>query len=143
MTARTPMPRRGLIRRLHRLWRREDGTATIEFVMCVPLVIMLFMASMESGLFMIRHVMMERALDIVMRDFRLGRLNPLSHNQIRDRVCAASPMEMNCATKTKVWMDPVNPAAWTNPAIPAYCGDKGGTVVPPLRVSSPAASRTR
>ncbi len=118
----------GIGRHLAGLWRREDGTATIEFVLAIPVVLMIFMASVEAGFYMVKQVMLERALDIVMRDFRLGRLASLTHDQIRDRVCAADPVVTNCAGELKVWIEPINMATWAVPNLPAYCGDRNGTL---------------
>lgn len=119
-------PLAALGRRLRRLWQHEDGTATIEFVFVVPIVLTIFMASVEAGFFMIKHTMMERGLDIVMRDFRLGRLASLTHDQIRDRVCATTVAIPDCATDLKVWIEPLDSASLVAPN--AYCGDRNGTL---------------
>lgn len=115
-----------LRRRLGALWRHEDGTATIEFVFAVPIVLMIFMASIEAGFYMIKQVMVERGLDIVMRDFRLGRLASLTHDQIRDRVCAVTVAVPDCTAQLKVWIEPLDTAALVAPN--AYCGDRNGTL---------------
>ncbi len=115
-----------LHRALRRLWRREDGNVTVEFTVVIPLVLMIFMASVEAGFFMIKHVMLERGLDILMRDFRLGRMATLNHDQIRDRVCDLTPVMTNCNASLKVWIEPLNTTTWAAPD--AYCGDKNGTL---------------
>ena len=115
-------------RRLARGFRREDGTATIEFVFVVPIVLTIFMASMESGLYMIRHVMMERALDLVMREFRLGRLGTVTHDQLRNLICDTSPYITDCRSVLKVSLEPVDTTTWKMPATPPTCVDRGGTI---------------
>lgn len=117
---------KGFARRMKRLWRREDGTATVEFVIFVPVVLGIFMASVESGFYMVRHVMMERGLDLVMRDFRLGRLTTLNHNQIRNLVCDALPIVPNCRAELKVWIAPIDPVTWAVDTSMTYCGDRNG-----------------
>ena len=52
------------MKRLARGFRREDGTASVEFVMVVPVLLTVFMASFESGLLMTRSIMLEQAVDI-------------------------------------------------------------------------------
>lgn len=109
-------------------WRCESGTATIEFVFVVPLVMFIFMASMESGYYMVREVMLERGLDLVMRDFRLGRLVSLSHDELRDLVCDTTPIINNCQDELKVWIEPIDTNSWARPGELAYCGDANGTL---------------
>lgn len=118
----------GLGRRLRRLWRREDGTATIEFVIFVPVVVTIFMASVESGFYMIRHVMLERGVDMVMRDFRLGRLGQVDHDELRDLICDATPIMGDCQSVLKVSLEPIDTATWAMPAAPATCVDRGATI---------------
>ena len=77
--------------RLARAFRREDGTASIEFVIFVPVVVTIFMASVEAGFYMAKHVMMERGLDMVMRDLRLGKLGKPDHDELRTLICHATP----------------------------------------------------
>ena len=110
---------------LRRLWRREDGTASIEFVVMFPVVTTIFMASVEAGYYMTRSVMLERGFDIVMRDFKLGKLGSVDHDDLRDRICEATPMLLDCQSELKIWMAPVNTATWNMPGEPAYCGDGG------------------
>lgn len=115
-------------RLFRRLLRREDGNASIEFVMFVPVVLTVFMASVEAGWFTMRSVMLERGLDLVMRDFRLGRLAPVDHDEVRDLICDASPFLPNCTAELKVWIEPINAATWTMPPLPSYCGDGNGSL---------------
>lgn len=114
--------------RLGRLWRRDDGTATIEFVLALPVAMAIFMASFESGLYMLREVMLDRGLDLVMRDYRLGRLPKVTHDQLRDLVCAATPVISDCRGQLKVWVSPINTASWAVPVSDTYCGDGNGTL---------------
>jgi len=114
--------------RLRRLWRREDGTATIEFVIVTPMVIMIFMASIEAGFYMIRHVMLERGVDMVMREFRLGRLGTVDQDELRDLICDATPIMNDCQSILKVALEPVDTATWTMPVQPATCVDRGAVI---------------
>lgn len=125
-------PLHAACRRLRRLWRREDGTATIEFALFLPITLLIFMASMEAGFYMLRHVMLERGLDLTLRDFRLGRLASLDHDEIRDRVCERTPIIGNCQSELKVWMQPVNTFTWDLPLDPVYCGDRNDPLTNPL-----------
>ena len=43
---------------LFHLWRDESGVATIEFLFDLPVLLVIFMASFESGLMMTRSIML-------------------------------------------------------------------------------------
>lgn len=136
-------PRFGFMGRgLRRLWRRENGTATIEFAIFVPITLLIFLASVESGYYMMRHALLERGLDLVMRDFRLGRLASASHDDIRNRICDAVPILHNCRSELKVWSQPINTTTWAMPDTPVYCGDNNGELeaAPPTGTINPGVS---
>lgn len=129
-------------RRLRRLWRREDGVASIELAFCLPVLLMLFMASMEAGLFMVRSAMLDRGLDIAIRDYRLGHMRSMDAEQIRNRVCQFTLAVADCKNNLKVWIEPVNTSTtpWTLPSrfdprtgqLRVFCGDRNDPLVSPI-----------
>lgn len=128
------MSRRSLLHRVlprfFRRVRREDGTATIEFVFVVPIIMTIFMASIEAGFYMAKHVMMERGLDMVMRELRLGNLGMVDHNSLRTLICQATPILANCENILKVEMRPISTATFNMPTAPATCINRGEAVEP-------------
>ncbi|NGM46418.1 pilus assembly protein [Rhodobacter sp. SGA-6-6] len=112
-------------RALSRLFRREDGTATVEFVLVVPVVISIFMASVEAGFYMAKHVMLERGLDLVMRDIRLGNLGTFENNKLRKLICEATPILVDCENTLMVEMRPISTSTFAISADPATCVDRG------------------
>ena len=119
-----------LIKRMRRLWRREEGTASIEFVVFVPVVVTIFMASVEAGFYMAKSVMMERGLDLVMRELRLGNLGAVDHDDLRQLICEATPILKDCTSILKVEMRPVSTITFAMPATPATCIDRGEPTEP-------------
>jgi len=117
-----------MIRALSRLFRRarrEDGTATIEFVLVVPVVITIFMASVEAGFYMAKHVLMERGLDLVMRDIRMGYVDDLENgNKVRELVCAATPILSDCENILMVEMQLISTNTFAMPEDPPRCIDR-------------------
>lgn len=115
-----------MIRRaLSRLLRREDGTASVEFVLVVPTVITIFVASVEAGFYMTKHVMLERGLDLVMRDLRLGNLGSFDHDDLRTLICQATPILTDCENTLKVELRPISTISFDMPEAPATCIDRG------------------
>ncbi len=120
----------------------ERGTASIEFIFVVPTVMLIFTASFESSMFMARHVMLERSVDIVVRDIRLGKLDGLTHTQLKKLVCETSALVGSvdtCMKSMRIWMQPVNTANFDMPAPPRGCVDKSA---PPVS-TEPAATEFR
>jgi Flp pilus assembly protein TadG len=88
-----------MIRALSRLFRRarrEDGSATVEFVIVVPVVMTIFVASVEAGFYMTKHALMERGLDLVMREIRLDHIGSFENNKLRSLICDATPILSDC-----------------------------------------------
>jgi hypothetical protein len=127
------MIRATLSRMTRRFRRREDGTATIEFVIFVPTVVMIFMASVEAGFYMAKHVMLERGLDLVIRDVRLHNIPPTELNPagLRARICDATPILSDCTSILKIEMRPVSMATFDMPTVPSTCVNRGAAAPPP------------
>jgi TadE-like protein len=115
---------------IRRFLGREDGTASIEFVIAVPVIMTIFMASIEAGFYMAKHVSMERGLDMVIREVRLGFYNSVSHDLLRDRICELTPILSDCSNTLKVEMTTINMNTFAMPATPATCVDRGNSVQP-------------
>ena len=122
----------------------ETGTSTIEFVFCFPIVMLIFLASFESGYFMIRHVMLERSVDIVVRDIRLGLLSDLEtktdpakklkpeefrHRELKKLICGTSLLGdvATCVGDMKIWLQAINTATFDMKA--PECTDRDETIV--------------
>lgn len=118
-------------KRFVRDFRKEDGTASIEFVFIIPMLMTVFMASCESGYFMVRHVMLERAVDMTMRDLRLGLLGNVNQNDLRTLMCSRSVVLHDCAANLKIELQPVSMTTFVMPATPETCVDRTDNIDPP------------
>jgi TadE-like protein len=111
----------------------DTGTASIEFLFVVPVVMLIFMGSFESSLYMIRHVMLERSIDIVVRDIRLGRMDSLTHAQLKREICDTSALVQSvdaCVDSMKIWMQPIDTSNFAMVAPPRSCVDKSQPIDP-------------
>ena len=88
----------------------EEGTTSVEFVIVFPMLMFFFLSIVELGVLMTRQAMLDRGLDLAVREVRLGNLpSPLEHNDLRNLVCAASATIPSCARQIRLEMVPMNP----------------------------------
>jgi len=119
---------------LHARWAREDGTATMEFTLMIPAFIMVFMASFESGMLMVRHTMLERAVDLTMRELRLGHLVNPDHDSLKAEICSHTVVIANCAEVLKLSLEPVDTTTWALPDSTPTCVDRAAEIQPVTEV---------
>ncbi|MBY8975852.1 pilus assembly protein [Rhodobacteraceae bacterium NNCM2] len=74
----------------------EDGSATIEFAIIFPVIMFLFMTIAEVGFLTARSVLLERGVDLAVRDLRLGIVPNPTHDVMRSRICDYSTILSDC-----------------------------------------------
>lgn len=117
--------------RLRRFLQDTSGTASIEFIFTFPIVFLVFTASFESSLYMVRNVMFERAVDLVVRDIRLGKMDGVTHAGLKEAICREGMMVgsiQKCVDSMRIWMQPVSTADFAMIAPPRSCVDKSQKV---------------
>lgn len=110
--------------------RSEDGSTAIEFVIALPLLFAIFMMSMEAGVTLMRKVMLDRALDITIRDLRLGALDNATHDQVRDAVCENAFLLPGCRANLTLELTAVTLTTWTAPQVDVQCVDRATEITP-------------
>jgi Flp pilus assembly pilin Flp len=122
--------RRALQRTLRRLVRREDGNATIEFAILFPLLAFTLISSVELGLITVKSTMLERALDMTVRDIRLSTGTAPQHDEIKALICERGVMLKNCNSSLRLEMVRLDPRNWSGPPAVADCVDTSDEVAP-------------
>lgn len=129
----------GVLRdRLGTLWRairREEGNATIEFVILFPAVMTLFLSSFEVSVLLLRSVLLEKSLDTTVRELRLGVINPQTAEQLKQRICDRAPILPNCALTMKIELVTVPTDTWALPSGNIKCVDRDANINPAVNVS--------
>lgn len=86
----------------------ERGNSTVEFVILFPMFIALLLSSVELGMITIRHSMLERGVDMAVRDVRLGTGNmqadQLGHNALKTAICDYAMYLPDCENNLKLEM---------------------------------------
>lgn len=123
-----------MIRRVASIFRRfghrESGAATVEFTIVFPVFVLVLLSGIEAGILMARQVMIDRALDIAVRDLRLGGwVNP-DHDDLRTRICENTVIIANCNDVMMLELRRVSTDTWDLPANGAPCVDRAEDIEP-------------
>jgi len=97
---------------LGRAWRKfrasEGGGPTVEFVLVFPPMFILAISGFELGLLMTRHVMLERGVDMAVREVRLNTNTMFSETDFKKMVCNAAGIIPECMTRLRIEMRTAN-----------------------------------
>lgn len=104
------------MRRLFGKFRRDEkGVTTVEFLVALPLLLTVVAYTMDLGLLMVRNAILEQAVDLSVRDIRLGLAAANDYEGLRDRICQNAPIVQNCDSQLKVQLNAMSPYAWNDP----------------------------
>ena len=109
---------------------RERGGATVEFVLLLPAFLMVFISSVESSVFLVRQVMLERAVDIAVRQVRLDVDSAVTQNQIRHNVCQRARILPDCDANMVIELTEIPMSTYATPDGAAPCVDRRGPTTP-------------
>lgn len=108
-------------KRLRRFARDEQGNAVVEYVIMLPLVLGMFFFSFESGYMVLRAAMLERSLDMTVRDLRIGLLRNPTVEFLHQRLCSRTDMFDDCENSVTLELTRVNSTFTNLPAVDATC----------------------
>ena len=109
-------------------WRREDGAASIEFVILFPLFISVFGSAFEAGLLTMRQVMLIRGTDIAVRELRLSGASNLL--ELKRSICNAAGVIPDCLDTLAIELVPVDLTTWVMPSGQMACVDRDDDINP-------------
>ena len=104
--------------------RDERGNATIEFVLWVPFFITLMLASLESGLMLVQRSMLERAMDLTIRDLRIATILNPTHEDLKTVLCNRVLIIPSCTYNLLLEMQVVDTTTWGLPPVGKTCVDR-------------------
>lgn len=121
---------------LRQAGRSEDGSLAIELLVVLPPLMFVFMAAFESGLLMTRSIMLERAVDLTMRELRIGRLPGATHDSLKDTICSRVSVFPDCRNAILIEMRPVPTGTWSVPTAPTACVDRAEPIQPVTQMNT-------
>lgn len=117
-----------VLQALKRRWRAEDGAVTVEFVVVFPFVLSVLFMAIDSGVTQLRQTFLNRSVDIVMRDVRLGRQS--QSDSIKELICNRTSLLRNCMQNITVEMQPIDTIHFTGLDEPIRCIDRELELIP-------------
>lgn len=119
-----------MIGRLIRALRRQGGATSVEFALVFPVLMALVGSIFEAGIATTRQVMLERALDLALRDLRLGVMPAPSHDGLRRAICARTAVIRDCEAVMLLELRPIDTDSWAGLATPIRCIDRSEEIAP-------------
>lgn len=124
-----------------RLWTCRAGAAAVEFALVIPLLLAMVCATLETGWIMVQTIMLDRALDLTIRDLRVGLLVNPTQQSMREQVCERALVLANCNQTLALELIPILSEA-SYPTDAEHCINRGSTVAPVLRFNGGGPSQT-
>lgn len=87
--------------------RAQEGTASVEFVFLFPIFIFLFLAGFESGYYMVRSAMLDRAVDVAARNVRLSGGSVSDYASFKSDICNNLGIVSECTDNLQIELRPV------------------------------------
>lgn len=115
---------------LRHFMRSEDGTASVEFVIVVPVFLGILVMSVELGFVTLRNTMLERGLDVAVRELRLGTGNAPQHDEIKQIICDNTLVINNCMANLRLEMKSTDIRAFSALDPVADCSDEAEPAKP-------------
>ena len=125
-----------LLNRFLRFRSAERGNVTVEFALVFPVFILILTSSIEMGVITIRQTLLERGLDIAMREVRIGTGAQYSHDEIRDMICEGAVIFDDCQANLRLEMIPNDPRSYSELPAEVDCANQAAgalDVINPVR----------
>lgn len=120
-----------MLNTVRRFARGEQGGGAIELVLVLPVAMGVFVAAMESALYMTRSLMLERAVDMVVRDLRLGGYANPDSELLKEEICERATVIPQCRADIRIEMRAVSTTTWNFPSTAINCIDRDANITPP------------
>lgn len=117
----------------------ETGAVVADFAIMLPIFVMFLLSSVEMGFMSFRQTMLERGLDLAVRNLRLGIVEDPSHAKVKAEICRYSGFLPDCENSLRLEMQPIDLRSYTMIPADADCVDKSEEIKP-VRAFIPGGS---
>jgi len=122
---------RDTARAMRRFGADERGNSTMEFAILFPVFFTIFLSGFELAFVMVRQMWLERAVDLTVRDLRLGTWPNVSTDILKADICDNMGNLIGaCDSVLMLELDTIDRVSWTTPNPDATCVDRSEDVQP-------------
>lgn len=115
---------------LRRFRNADDGSALVPFALWTPVMLGVALSTVEVGALTLRHTQLERALDLTVREMRLGTGRTYTHAELKTMICSQTSILADCGQMLHLEMVGLDMRDWTDPPTTVECTDVGVDVTP-------------
>ncbi len=123
------MAHKGLLRRFGKYLRAKSGAATVEFVIIFPVLIWIVFSTFELGWMTTRQMMLDRGVNLTIRDLRLGRIENPTHEGLKNLMCQRATILRDCVANIHMELVPMTLESGL-PQTSTQCVDRTGVIEP-------------
>ena len=107
---------------LHSYLRGQSGSSTVEFCIIFPVFILMLLSAVESGIYMMRGVFLDRGVDMAVRELRLGYNAPTNEDDLKTLICnRAQFLGKDCVSRLRLELVRVSTDTWSMPVTAPTC----------------------
>ncbi|RMH53428.1 MAG: pilus assembly protein [Alphaproteobacteria bacterium] len=124
-----------------RFLRGTDGAATLEFLIIFPMVFFAVLAFVEAGWLMTRATLLDRGVDMAVRELRVGTATAPDHAALKRLICGHAVLLGACEENLAVELIPIRSPA-DLPDRDTVCVDRATRIEPAVRYDPGRRSET-
>lgn len=114
---------------LRRFLRAETGAVTAAYVVGFPVIFLLFMAILEMCFLMMRSTMLQRGLDMTLREVRLGNMVNPTMAALEQAICDRMSVFPDCTTSLTLEFTRIDTASFALPGPMDPCVARPATLM--------------
>jgi hypothetical protein len=128
-------------RQVRRFRLRDAGASTVEFMVSLPFVLMILFMSIDFGAVMLRQVFLDRAVEMAVREVRLGNIPSGGIATLRELICDGTLLIHDCPNSLTIELRPINTTTWAGVNDPVECINRADNIVPTLTFNPAAGTQ--
>jgi hypothetical protein len=105
----------------------DSGVVTVEFLIVFPIFFGFFLMTYEQGIISLRNVMLERGVDMAVREVRIGAMPEPTGPLLKTAVCNYAQILPNCETELELEMVIRDVRNWVDIPSRVRCIDRSVT----------------
>jgi hypothetical protein len=105
---------------MRRFFRSDRAAVTAEFVIGFPVLFLMFLVTIELTFLMVRSTLLQQALEVTMRDVRLGNIVNPTVIELEEEVCSKISVP-DCDSSMVLEFTRIDQATFAMPASQAPC----------------------